>query len=178
MKKIIRFLEKLDKAVSFISKLGAFTGALIVLLTTVMIFAYVINRAFIGQVWLFVEEWTALALIPMAYLGMAYTLRRNKHIRVDILVERFSPKVQRILEIFISVIALLVLGFMLERGINWFLYTLQDNIRSSGPMRTPLWIFTLILVIGLALYAIDTIFYIVHKFILLVDDKSNLDFDD
>lgn len=175
---LVKALSTGDRIFSIVSKCGAYAGALIVLAITLMIFFYVINRAFIGQVWLFVEEWAGLSLIAIAYLGMGYTLRRNKHIRVDILVNRFSPRVQRILEAIVGVFSIIILAFMLERSINWLGYTIENNVRSAGPMRTPLWIFSFILVSGLVMYIIDSLFFVIHKIVEIAQGKSPLDFDD
>jgi len=176
MRKLARITQKVDKVFYYISTAGAVISGLIVAFTTLMIFANVINRQFIGQIWLFVEEYTALGMIPMAYLGMAYTLRWNKHIYVDAVITRFSSKTQNIVAALVSLFSLIVLGFMIERSWNWFIYTWSGHILSDGPMRTPLWLFSLSVVIGLAMYFADTLFFMINKIMALTDSIIALEF--
>jgi len=176
MKNLALLTRKADKIAYYVSTAGAIVSGLIVAFTTIMIFANVINRQFIGQIWLFVEEYTALGMIPMAYLGMAYTLRWNKHIYVDAVITNFSPKTQTIVAILVSLFSLIVLVFMIERSWNWFAYTWSGHILSDGPMRTPLWLFSLSVVIGLIMYFFDTLFFMINKILLLIGSTTTLEF--
>lgn len=176
MPRILKIIQRLDAISYFISKASAIFSAFLISLTTVVIFAYVINRSFIGHVWLFVEEWSSMVLVAISYFGMAYTLRHNKHIYVDIIISRLKPKTKNTIEFIIAIFCLIVLGFMIERSINWLSYTIQGNIRSSGPMRTPMWIPTITMVIGLILYFVDMVFYLLKRFFSLLGKELNLVF--
>jgi C4-dicarboxylate transporter, DctQ subunit len=176
MNNFVRLLIALDKAFYWLSRAAAVIAGTFIALTTVMICAYIINRQFIGQVWLFVEEWTALLLLPISYLGMSYTLRWNRHLRVDILTMRCGPKLRNILTAAACLFSLIVLAFMIERGLDWFWYNWTEDVRSSGAMRTPLWIFSLSMVIGLVMYFIDTVFYFFDTFLVLMGRPERLRF--
>jgi len=178
MRKLLTIVTFLDGIFDDIARACAMIGAVLIIAITLIVTAGVINRQFIGQIWLFVEEWTALVLIPISYLTMGYTLRWNKHIYVDLLVKRFSPRAQHALSAAVSAFSLLVLGFMLERSWNWFHYTLKDAVTSSGPMRTPLWIFSASMFAGLVLFAVDMLFYFLRKLLLALNITNELKFHD
>jgi len=176
MEKLILIVKKLDKISYNISRIGAVISGVLIALITLMIFCYIINRQFTGYTWLFVEEWAGLSMVPMAYLALAYTLRWNQHIYVDALVKRFSLKTQNIIGILISLLSLVVLGFIIERSFNWFIYTWVDHIASSGPMRTPLWTITISILVGSVMYFVDTFFFMVQKMLNLIGKTGVLNF--
>lgn len=172
----MKLIITLDRISYWMSKIGAIVSGIMIVLTIVMICAYIVNRQFIGQIWLFVEEWTALALLPISYLGMAYTLRWNRHLRVDVFTSRCGTRTQNILTIIVCIFSLVVMGFMIERGIDWFWYNWADNVRSSGSMRTPLWIFSLPMVLGLIMFFLDTFFYLINSLLSLFGRPERLKF--
>jgi len=178
MKGFLKLIAVCDNISYKISKIGAVVSGILVSLITIMIFMYIINRAFIGGVWLFVEEWTALSLIPIAYLGMGYTLRANRHLYIDVLTRKFSTKRKDLVSAIVSVFSLLVLGFMIERSYDWMMYTIHQQIKSTGPMRTPMWIFSCSMFLGFCMYAVDMFFFTVSDFLKIFGSKLSLQFED
>lgn len=150
-----RHVQRLDALFDTIDKIGVVISSILLIAVTLLITAGTINRAFIGMIWVFVEEWSALALIPMSYLVMGYTLRWNRHMRVDLAVKNLTPRWRQICKIFAAVLSLICLAFMIERSWDWFAYTLRERVTSSGPMRTPLWVFSLSVFVGIVLFSFD-----------------------
>ena len=66
----VRVVQKIDSFFDKLSKLCFVLAAAIIIGVTLMIFASVINRTFIVQIWLFVEDYATLALIPIWSLAM------------------------------------------------------------------------------------------------------------
>lgn len=148
-----------DRIIRPISAVGAGVSAILIIAASLLIVAYIINRQFIGQVWLFVEEWVGLALVPIAYLAIAYTLRCGAHINVDIVMVKLSPLKRNIVDVLVSLMGLVVLGYMTERSISWFVYVWKSHILSTGPMRTPVWGFSLTMVLGMVMISLEMILH-------------------
>lgn len=70
-------IVRIDSFFDRVSKVCAVISSVLLIGVTLIIFAGVFNRALLGFIWLFVEEYSALALIPISYLTMGYTLRWN-----------------------------------------------------------------------------------------------------
>ena len=68
----VKVIQKIDNFFNAVSKTCFALAALVIIGVTLLIFASVINRTFIGQVWLFVEDYATLALIPITYLVFGY----------------------------------------------------------------------------------------------------------
>ncbi len=174
----IQITKKIDAGFDYFSRVCAFISGTLLVGVTLIIFAGVINRAFFGWIWLFIEEWSALTLIPISYLVMGYTLRWNRHLRVDLVVRQFSNRRQNALGIFAAIFSLVCLGFMIQASAEWFFYTLSKHVTSSGPMRTPLWVFSGSILFGLVLFAIDMLMLLVNRVLALVYRDAPLKFRD
>jgi len=143
-----KVISRAKKIIRSISLVGAAVSVILFLAAFLLIVAYVINRKFIGQVWLFPEEYIGLSLVPIAYLSMAYSLRCGAQVNMSIILNKFSPWKRNIIDLLASLVGLFVLGYMTERSISWFVYVWQNHIVSTGPMRTPLWGFSLTMILG------------------------------
>lgn len=168
-------ISKADKIISPISAVGAGISAVLIIAATLLIFAYIINRQFIGQVWLFVEEWIGLALVPIAYLAIAYTLRCGGHINVDIVMVKLSPLKRNIVDVLVSLMALVVLVYMTERSISWLVYVWRNHITSFGPMRTPLWGFSLTMVLGMVMISLEMILHFIRTLVAVLRRSGQTD---
>lgn len=175
---MIDTLKKADRFVYFISKAAAALCGMILVGMVLIICSGVFNRLFIHQSWMFVEEWTGLALIPMSYLGFGYTLRYNKHLKMDLLVMRMSFKWQNIFAIFSAVFSIICLVYFVMFSYNWLDYCISRNTVSSGPMQTPLWIFSLTILIGCVIMTLDMVGYLISRIIYAATGESPFHFHD
>ena len=160
-----KVISRAKKIIRSISLVGAAVSVILFLTAFLLIVAYVINRKFIGQVWLFPEEYIGLSLVPIAYLSMAYSLRCGAQVNMSIILNKFSPWKRNIIDLLASLVGLFVLGYMTERSISWFVYVWQNHIVSTGPMRTPLWGFSLTMILGMVMIDLEMI---LHFFCTLV----------
>lgn len=82
---------------------GALSAGLLVavmLVTSIkVVFRYLLREGLIG-----VDQINGTMLLYITFLGAAWVLRREEHVTIDLLVTRFSPKVQRWLQVTNSII--------------------------------------------------------------------------
>ncbi len=176
MRGLVNVVRRIDAILDTLDKAGFVISSAALVLVTLVITAGAFNRAFLGMIWVFVEEWSGLALIPMSYLVMGYALRWDKHMRVDLLVKKLPARWQHGFAIFAAGLSLVCLGFMIERSWDWFAYTLKEQVTSSGPMRTPLWLFSASILLGLGLFALDMALFLVNRLFRLFLGESPLRF--
>jgi len=174
--RFLKIVKALDRVSCFISKISFSISCLLIVALVVLIFAYIINRTFIGQVWLFVEEWSGFALIPITYFGLGYTVRKDKGLYVDLITDKLSPRVQDFLEVIFAIFSFFIIITMLSMSIEWLGYVLERAAKSRGPMRTPLWIFSVTIVSGLFVYTIDMFFYFLYRLFSFIGKDIGLKF--
>ena len=164
---LLRFFKKADTFFDWVSRVCTLLCGVILVGVTFMICAGVINRMFFTGVWLFVEEWASLALIPMSYLAFAYTLRQGRHLKMDLIFKRFSKKGQTILGIFSGAFAMVCLFYMIQFAIDRVEYSVVRSTTSSGPMQTPLAPFAACILFGVCLFTIDMLFFTIGRILEL-----------
>lgn len=173
---LVSAMKKIDAFFEFISKVCAIISGVIIIGVMLIIFAGVFNRAFSLGTWLFVEEYSALALIPMSYLVMGYTLRWNQHLKMDLIVRNVPKRWKQVLGIFASIFSLVCIGYMVKSSVNWLAYSILRHTVSSGAMQTPLWIINSFILAGLVLFAIDMMLLTISRIGTLIYGKAWLRF--
>jgi len=159
-KSIIDRIDRvLDRITRITSGAPAYAIGTLVVVWIILIAVYVVGRLFFQMRWLFVPEFTEYWMVCVVFLSVAYTLRSRGHINIDIVLRRFSKRVIIILEAITAFLSLLITCFLVERGIDWFLYAFSSHMYSMGPMHTLLWPIFIIVPIGLAMLALEFVLH-------------------
>lgn len=128
------------------------TGALAVACLAgiaVVIMADIAMRQFGGQI-RGSDDMAGFALVGTALLGLGPTYRHGGHIRVGLLLDRFTGSSRRLAEIIALAIATLIMGWA-TWWIGRFVYdSWRYNEIGTGLLAIPLWIPQSLMLIGLA----------------------------
>lgn len=133
-----------------VSSGAAFIAGLAVLAMTVMVSFDVLMRYFLNQPQLFVDELASFLLVGIIFWGAAQTFQKGGHIRVDLITNRLSPKVRRVLRIITLAIGIIFLAIVACETVASSVIAYRQE-RVSAVMIYPLWIPMLLIPIGLAL---------------------------
>ncbi|MEN4052509.1 MULTISPECIES: TRAP transporter small permease subunit [Sulfurimonas] len=122
------------KFIDSITKYTAYLTAFILALLVVLVVYDATSR------YLFSEGSTALQELEWHFfdvvilLSIAYTLRNNAHVRVDIFYEKFSPKTKALINIFSFIFFVLPLSFLIIYiGIGFVEMSYLQHEASSDP---------------------------------------------
>ena len=106
-------------------------GILVLVTFSGVIFRYVLNRPI---EWL--EEVQMMAIVWVVFLGAGAAFREGGHVAVEIVVEMFPQKVQKILRILVSVLIVAVLAFLTVLSARYAGISLASG-RRTGILRVP-----------------------------------------
>ena len=127
MEKCLKFIDNITKYVSYLT---AFILASLVLLVVFDATSRYLFSA--GSTALQELEWHFFDVVIL--LSIAYTLRNNAHVRVDIFYEKFSPKVKALVNIISFVFFVLPLSFLIIYiGIGFVELSFVQHEASSDP---------------------------------------------
>ncbi|MEO9654016.1 TRAP transporter small permease [Marinomonas sp.] len=117
---------------------GLLSGFFIVAITLLLL-AQIVGRLF-GFIVPSAEDFAGYSLAASTFLGLAYTFREGGHIRVTLLIQRFSPLPRRIQEGVILSLAFFLLCF-LSYSCSYMVYEsyIYEEV-SYGYIPVPLWI--------------------------------------
>lgn len=126
---------------------GWLSGACIVLITLLLL-AQIIGRL-LGYIVPSAQDFAGYALCASTFLGLAYTFREGGHIRVTLMIQRFSPLPRRIQEISVLSLSLILLGYFSYSCVSMVYESYAYGDVSYGYIPVPLWIPQLPLAIGM-----------------------------
>jgi len=130
-----------------ISKLFGYISAIFVLFAVVIIVISVFMRRVLNSPLIFGEDLSSYILLGMVFLGLAYTMMTEGHVRVDLVISKVSEKTYVILEKVFNILGalyaliLFVGSFLLIRH-----FYMKHTI--SPVLEVPLYIPGILLVLG------------------------------
>ena len=132
---------------------GALAGAASIVAIGLLITAQVVGRQLDIQV-KGADDLTAWSVVAAGFLPLAYTYRRNGHIRVTVLIDQFAGTRRRIMEILVLTVATFFVGYMTYSAFDmvWDSYRFEEL--SQNLIVIPIWIPQAPLAIGCLLFTL------------------------
>lgn len=131
-------VPKLQSTVRIVNRINETCGRAVSWLTLAMVlitFAVVVLRYLFNTGWIAMQESITYMHALVFMLGVAYTLKRDGHVRVDIFYHKFSPRGQAWVNLLGTLLFLLpTFGFIL--WVCWdyvlFSWSLQEHSQEAG----------------------------------------------
>ena len=121
----------------------------IALLTTVQIIGRLVGFAAYSF-----DDFAGFSMAASSFLGLAYTLRANEHIRMTLVLHHTRPRLRRALERVCLAVATFLVGLFAGFTCDMTLTSYELNDVSQGLVPVPLWIPQSGMALGLAILAI------------------------
>jgi len=137
---------------ALVLKVGKFVSWIWVALVLVIVYNVVQRYVFgIGAIWLEELQWHLYAIGFM--IGLSYAITWDRHVRVDVLAERWSPRRRAAVELIGMLFLLLPFSIaILVEAVPYWLTALRLDESSSAPGGLPnLWILKSFIIWGFAL---------------------------
>ena len=149
---------KVDWAFQQLTKWLLYIGAGVLILVMLVAFADVIIAKIFGSSIPFATEIIQYCDVPLAYLGMGYTLLIGQMTGVDILFGKFSPKAQRVLEMVYDVVGAGFCVFLGKLSADNMLSLIRSNTMSNPKGGFPVWPFALVETVSWFILALAFLF--------------------
>jgi len=114
-----------------------------------------------------VDELSGYMLVFVTYMGLAYGLRTDSHINIDVLMKRFNPKTINIIWVVCSLIGVCVIGIYLYYAITSLVESIEIGEKALTMLQTPLWIPRSVICVGWILMGLSMIRLMVTKIMTL-----------
>ena len=113
-------------------------------------------------------EGAQFALVGYYFLGGAYVMQQDGHVRVDLLYHRWSVRRKACFDALTSFCLLFYLGVMFYGGLDSLEYALQYQERSASAWRPYLWPVKMLIIAGLGLMLIQSLAWLARDLLLLL----------
>ena len=119
----------LSRALDRISYGMAVLGAGFLSFITLIIFLEILSRFFwdVSQIW--VVEVSEYSLLYLTFLGAPWLVQHNRHVSIDLVVERFSPVGQSLATALIAVLGVSICAMATWHGITVLLDQIETGAR-------------------------------------------------
>ena len=131
-----------------LSRLLFWICAAVILVMALCVTYEVVVRYVFGRPTIWVTEVSAYMLVGVAFLGAAWTLRLDGHIRMELLAETGGNAGRRLSDLAMFVVAILVSASLLWTGWNMAFANYNFGWKSSTLLATPLWIPQMLIPLG------------------------------
>jgi len=103
------------------------------------------------------DEFAGYCLAASSFLGLAYSFRSGSHIRVTLLTDRLTSKVQRVVLLLVLAFAVVMVAIWAMNSIALVYESWAFNEVSTGILKYPIWIPQLSMGIGVTLFCLAII---------------------
>jgi len=128
----------IKKIIIHITNGSAWLSVLCVFMLSALIVVSVLSRYLLNKPLLGIDEISGYLNVLIGFLALAYTLQDNRHVRVDIVTNRLSPRVRNFLEMVTSILALILISQFIRTGWYTWMILVKSNERAQTYLRTPL----------------------------------------
>ena len=149
--------------VDSLSEAGGYISAIFMILIVILINTGRIVRSFFDSSTYIADEYSSYFLVAVVLLGLAYALKEQAHIRVEVIRGRLSEQGKRVVDICGILAGLLLTLFITYHSIQmvWDSYSL--DITADSISETPLYIPQLMIPIGLLLFALQLVATLIRR---------------
>lgn len=140
--------DVIDRLGDGLARISAGFAAVALVCIVAINVANVIGRYFFSAPFTWAEETMLFLMIAAVYAGAIAVSARNMHIRIDALIDRVPPALQRIVRLIASLVAIATLVTVAAAGskVVTMLYSFDQR---SDALHFPVWIPQAFVVIGL-----------------------------
>ena len=130
---LARLADRIDAFNDLVGRWTAWCTLAIVLVVACNVTLRYLFR--IGPVWMQELEWHLIS--PIALIGMAYAMRYNEHVRIDMFYEKFKPSTRAWVDLAVAAATLAVAGVIFALSLTQVEYAYTSGEGSTDPGGLP-----------------------------------------
>jgi len=153
--------KRVSNIVSALGSAGAVIAGLAVVLITLLIAAEIISRGVFNHALLDVVTFARIAMGVIGFLGAAYTLRKGKHISIELVINHLPEQLARGVKIAASIIGLFCLAVIVWLSFEFAWFSRVHDLRWAGLISFPTYLPQMLIPIGFGMIALQLLVMIV-----------------
>ena len=148
-------MKKLITAIEAISTAGGYISGLFMVLIVLLIVVEIVARTVFNASTLISDEYSAYFFVAVVMSGLAFSMKEGAHIRISIVRSRLSQQGQRILDLIVLLIALVLSCFALYYAVLMTYDVWDLGMTADSISETPIFIPQLVIPVGLLLFILQ-----------------------
>jgi TRAP-type C4-dicarboxylate transport system permease small subunit len=143
-----------ERVAAVLIRIGGAMSALLLVVVLVLTAISVFNRYVLGRPIMAVDEATGFLVVTIVMLGAAEALRRNDHIRIDLVYERFGARGRWWLDLWSCATVVVFGALLLVTAWHTVQFSRMFGAYSTGYLAIPMWIPQSTMIVGAMLLCI------------------------
>jgi len=156
-------LTIIDRILETLCRFGTMCGALLVIATMAVVGYSVVLRYIFGEPQVWTDELVSFWLVAIVTLGAADVLRRDGHIRIDLLTNLLPPQVQAWVDVCGLVSVILLSVVLTISGWEMVAFSWSVDLLSDGYLELPMWIPQSLIPVGFALMGLAALHRLLQR---------------
>ena len=128
--------KKENKAVSILMNLDIVVASVILAILIALTFLGVVWRYIFNAPFTWLEEVQTSCMVWIVFAGAGAAFRSGNHVAIEMIVDLMPKKMQKIMEILISVVVVAVIGYLFYQSIGFIQVFLKSG-RSTSMLKIP-----------------------------------------
>ncbi len=155
-------MTRISALIEKIAYLGGYLSGWLVPLMMMLVVVDVFMRYVMHRPLMVADEFTAYMLVALSFLGFAYTWRQGGHVRIEVLVSHFPPRLYNWVRLIGLILTFVFMIEMDRAACKMIAYALQMKLRSSTWLMFPLFWPQLTIFVGFVLLTLLLVIDIVR----------------
>lgn len=132
-------MKKENKMLSFLGNLDIVVAAAVLAILVVLTFLGVIWRYVLSAPFTWLEEVQMACMVWIVFAAGGAAFRTGNHVAIEMVVDLMPKKLQKIVEILISVVVVAVVGYLFWQSIGFIQMFIKSG-RSTSMLKIPYWL--------------------------------------
>ena len=132
-------MKKENKILSFLGNLDILIAALVLAILVVLTFLGVIWRYVLSAPFTWLEEVQMACMVWIVFAAGGAAFRTGNHVAIEMVVDLMPKKMQKIVEILISVVVVAVIGYLFYQSLGFIQMFIKSG-RSTSMLKIPYWL--------------------------------------
>lgn len=151
----MKLLKKITAISDRIIELAALLAAILIVLTMLAINADVVWMHLLGGSIIWVLEIATFCLLYITFLGAAWLLKREGHVKMDLVLTRLKPRAQATLNVITSIFGIIICLVLVWWGVKVTWEHFQEGYYIRSLINYPTWVLIAIIPVGSFLFFIQ-----------------------
>jgi TRAP-type C4-dicarboxylate transport system permease small subunit len=134
---LLRLILKIDKGFDRVIEFLARLGAALIVFITFGVLIEVFLRYFFGRPIIWMVEVTEYCLLYIPFLSAAWLLKKDLHIRVDLVLSWLNPRAQALINFITSILGAIICLALVKYGVGVTWDYFRSGYFYPTPLRTP-----------------------------------------
>lgn len=126
------------KGLKILGNLDVIIASIALIVLVVLTLSGVVMRYVVGQPYTWLEEVQLFCMVWIVYASAGAAYRTGNHVAIEMVVEVFPEKIQKMIGYIIDVFVLLTLAYLFMNGTT-FIRMLMISGRSTSMLKIPYW---------------------------------------